>query len=79
MITLLLLSVMHMLLLLVLLLLLLLQQQQQLLLLLQDTGEVAKEFSVLSVSDLITKDIDDLRLQAQQQRDKMQEQIRGED
>jgi predicted membrane metal-binding protein len=61
------------------LVLLLLQQQQQLLLLLQDTGEVAKEFSVLSVSDLITKDIDDLRLQAQQQRDKMQEQIRGED
>jgi hypothetical protein len=68
MITLLLLSVMHTLLLLL-----------PLLPLLQDTGEVAKEFSVLSVSDLITKDIDDLRLQAQQQRDRMQEQIRGED
>lgn len=44
----------------------------------QDTGEIAKEFSVLSVQDLITKDIDELRVQAQEHRDKTQEQIRGE-
>jgi hypothetical protein len=47
-------------------------------LLLQETGEIAKEFSVLSEQDLITKDIDELRVQAQEHRDKTQEQIRGE-
>jgi hypothetical protein len=45
---------------------------------LQETGEIAKEFSVLSVQDLITKDIDELRVQAQEHRDKTQEQIRGD-
>jgi hypothetical protein len=46
--------------------------------LLQETGEIAKEFSVLSVQDLITKDIDELRVQAQEHRDRTQEQIRGD-
>lgn len=45
---------------------------------LQETGEIAKEFSVLSVEDLITKDIDELRQQAKEQRDKTHQQLRGE-
>lgn len=39
---------------------------------------MAKEFAVLAVEDLLTKDIDELRQQALEARDKMQDMIRSE-
>jgi hypothetical protein len=39
---------------------------------------MAKEFAVLGVEDLLTKDIDELRQQAMEARGKMQDTIRGE-
>lgn len=43
----------------------------------QDAAEIAKEFSMLLPVDLLTKDIDELRDLAAEQRDKQQQQIQG--
>jgi hypothetical protein len=43
----------------------------------QETGEIVKDLSVLSVEDLITKDIDELRQQVLENREKAQQQLRG--
>jgi hypothetical protein len=44
---------------------------------LQESGEIAKDFSLLGVEDLITKDINELRQQVLENKEKQQEQLRG--